>query len=113
MFMRVVSTFMGLWLMVSAFAWPHLPAQQTNAVVCGMLVTMLAVASYFFIWMRYLNGMIALWLFCFAVFTLPVTDLTTVNNALCAVLLLASALTGDRPLHVIVRAGWPPHRRSF
>jgi hypothetical protein len=112
MFMRVLSVFVGLWLMVSAFAWPHLPAQQTNVVVCGMLVSIFAVASYFFVGLRYLNGMIALWLFCFAVFTLPATDGTTVNNVLCAVLLLASALTGDRPRHVIVRPGWPPHRRS-
>jgi hypothetical protein len=121
MFMRVVSTFVGLWLMVSVFAWPHLPAQQTNAAVCGMLVTILAVASYFFGWMRYLNGMIALWLFCFALLTLPFTDLTLVNNALCAALLLASALTGDRPRRVIVPAsrakpagpGWPLRPKSL
>lgn len=42
---RVVNAVLGFWLYLSAFLWPHMPAQRASAWVIGMIVVTAALAG--------------------------------------------------------------------
>jgi O-antigen ligase len=53
-----------IWLVMSAFAWPHSPAQLTNTWIVGVVGIVIALASiYFDDRVRYANALVAIWLF--------------------------------------------------
>jgi hypothetical protein len=70
MFVRGVNLLIGLWLMLSAFLWPHLRAEQANALVCGGVCALLTVLSVEAGGVRYLEIGLAAWLVASA-FVLP------------------------------------------
>jgi len=98
---RLLNVLVGTWLAVSALGWPHAPAQKINAIICGLLAVILGVLRFYWQEAQYAGAVVAVWVFFFSVFTLLFTEVTLWNNALCGVLLFATALTGDRSRHFV------------
>ena len=84
---RVIDLALGLWLCVSAFAWPHGVPQFVNAVLIGAAVTADAAAALAgHDRARFGNRALAVWLFV-SNLILPGTSLATAwNHALVAVM---------------------------
>lgn len=93
MWARVATAGVGMWLFLSAFAWPHGWLQFTNTWIVGMLCTTFAVAAMSYPWLRHVNTLLALWLFVSSQYLLrPVTLGTMWNNALAALFMLVFSL---------------------
>jgi hypothetical protein len=90
---RGVNAVLGMWLIVSAFAWPHAMAQQTNTWILGVFAVLFAgVGTYVSAMARWVNAAIASLLFISA-FTLPSISKTTVaNDLIVAVAMFACSL---------------------
>ena len=90
---RTINICLGLWLFVSAFLWQHSPAQYTNTWLCGVVGVMLAFLAVAYPAVRYLNTLLAIWLFI-SVFTIGERSIaTTWNNALVAAAIFFISLT--------------------
>lgn len=93
---RVATMFLGLWLFVSTFLWPHPAGQFSNTWIVGALAVAFSVVAMAFPVARYLNTALALWLFA-SVWLLPGMSVATAwNNALVAVALFAFSLVSSR-----------------
>jgi hypothetical protein len=89
---RIINVILGVWLFISAFAWPHSHAQMTNTWICGVLCVLFALISMAVPWVRYLNTALAIWLFISA-WALPTLSPGTVwNNVLCAIAIFIVSL---------------------
>jgi hypothetical protein len=93
---------LGVWLIVSAFLWPHAPEQFTNAWAVGVLVIALAlIAATGQAWARYVNVAAAIWLFL-ATFLLPrVSAGTAWNHVLVAIAVICFALIPNQPSGIV------------
>ena len=79
---RIINVILGVCLFISAFVWPHTQAQMTNTWICGVLVVIFALIGMAVPWVRYLNTLLAIWLFISA-WALPTANVGTVwNNVL-------------------------------
>lgn len=56
---RLVNAALGVWLFISAFAWPHTMAQQTNAWILGVLTVVFSLGATRVPEMRFLNTVLA------------------------------------------------------
>ncbi|KYF83465.1 hypothetical protein BE20_40400 [Sorangium cellulosum] len=98
---RIVNVVLGFWLLLSAVLWPHSHAQRTNTWVLGLLCMVFAITAMLAPAVRYLNTVLAVWLFisCWA---LPTVSLGTIwNNALVAIAIFIASLI---PGHIPTRA---------
>jgi hypothetical protein len=94
---RVISVVLGVWLFVSAFAWPHSQASMMNTWITGALVAIFALISMRIPEVRYVNTALAVWLFI-SIWAVPdISPRTTWNNAIVAVLILVASLVPERP----------------
>ncbi len=91
----ILMVVIGVWLFISAFAWPHSTAQMNNTWVMGILCVVFALVAMAVTWVRYLNTVLAIWLFVSA-WALPMESVGTVwNNVLCAIaIFVLSLMTG-------------------
>jgi hypothetical protein len=108
---RIVNVILGVWLFISAFAWPHTHAQMTNTWILGVLCVIFALVAMAVPWVRYLNTLLAIWLFISA-WALPMESPGTVwNNVLVAIAIFIVSLvpsgTTERPGFIGRTA--PPH----
>lgn len=100
---RALNVILGIWLFISAFAWPHSQAQMTNTWILGVLAVIFALVATRAPQVRYLNTLLAIWLFISA-FALPRVSVGTVwNNVIVAILLFVFSLVPSR--------GMPPTLR--
>jgi hypothetical protein len=91
---RFANAGLGFWLFVSAFLWPHGPAQLYNAWVTGMVVVTAAIAGMGGArWGRYLNAACGAWLIVSALFLSPAAGVTFWNHALVGLGLVAFGLS--------------------
>jgi hypothetical protein len=89
---RIINVILGVWLFISAFAWPHTHAQMTNTWICGVLCVLFALVAMAVPWVRYLNTLLAIWLFISA-WALPSgTPGTIWNNVLVAIAIFIVSL---------------------
>lgn len=100
---RMLNIILGTWLFVSAFAWPHGPAQRTNACVLGALCVVFSILAKKMPWAQYLNTILAIWLFISAWSLPPESAGTLWNNTLIAIGIFVLSLIPDRPI-----GGAPP-----
>jgi hypothetical protein len=85
---RVVNALLGIWLIVSAFAWPHSPAQMTNAWIVGIVAAVFALGALLVdARIRYLNTVVAIWLFI-SVWALPGAQPATAWNSIIVAFVL-------------------------
>jgi hypothetical protein len=92
---------LGIWLFISAFAWPHSQAQLTNTWIMGVIVVVASAISLRAPAARYVNTVVGAWLIISS-FALPrVSTGTTWNNFLVGllVLLLSLAPSSEALMH--------------
>jgi hypothetical protein len=108
---RWANVALGLWLVVSAFLWPHSSQQFTNAWIIGALVTVMAmVAATGQAWARYVNATAAAWLFLSTFFFPRVSAGTAWNHVLVAVAIFVFAMITGRPAGAYREASGQPVR---
>jgi hypothetical protein len=102
---RLLEILVCIWLIISAFAWPHTVAHMTNTWIIGVIGSVVALVALFAdARLRYINTALAVWLFI-SVWALPGARPGTIwNNVIVAVVLFLSSLSmpagagGGRPL---------------
>lgn len=60
---RIVNGILGIWLVLSSLLWPHTSAQFANAWLVGVFIVLTAVSSMWAPSLRYVNSILAVWLF--------------------------------------------------
>jgi hypothetical protein len=107
---RLVSIVAGAWLFISAFLWPHAPAEFTNTWVCGVLAVVFGVMSLTRPAAAWLNTLLSLWLVIGTLAFHWKTPATVWSNVLCAVAIFVSSLSPEE------ESQWPsgigPGRRT-
>jgi hypothetical protein len=85
----LMNAFACVWLIMSAFVWPHSRAQMTSALIVGVLgLGVVLVARTVDRRARYLNGFLAIWLIMSLWVLPPATPSVAWNNTMVALLLL-------------------------
>ena len=99
---RVVSAALGLWVFVSAFLWRHAEPQRSNTWIVGILIACFAFVSMTLPRARFVNTLLAAWLFISA-FALPSESTATMlTNALVGLVVFVVSLaptTREVPLY--------------
>ena len=101
---RLANVTLGLWLVLSAFLWPHSTASQANTCLLGLVIMGIAAVAPPTPAVRAIGTVPAIWLF-FSAFWIPdVTNWTMWHNAIVAILVCVLSLlpTRDRSISV-----WP------
>jgi SPW repeat len=92
MWPQVANVILGIWLILSAFIWPHTYAQMTNTWIVGVLCVAFSVIAMRVPEVRYLNTVLAIWLFI-SVWALPNAEPgTRWNNVLVAIAIFLCSL---------------------
>jgi hypothetical protein len=78
---RLTGILLGLWLLASAFLWPHTDAQQANACIVGLLLAGSSALALRFAELRWAATLLSVWLFL-SVWALPTPDAATAWNHL-------------------------------
>ena len=90
---RIFNVLIGTWLFLSAFGWPHSPAQGLTALICGALTLLTALGSIYYPRVRYLTATVAVVLFVASLATAaPRYDRTFWHNAVFAIVIFLIAL---------------------
>jgi hypothetical protein len=100
---RDLNIVFGLWLVVSAFSWPHGADEQMTTCIVGALIALSGAAAMVADELRYVEAMVAALLIVSAVVVPHRSPLTPWNNVLvgAAIILLSLARpgAGHRLLH--------------
>jgi hypothetical protein len=88
---NLINLAMGIWLILSLFAWHHGGSAWTNTAVLGGLIAACSIASLLFPAMSWFNALPGLWLFTAAWWLEHQGPLTPWNNALVAVVVLMAS----------------------
>ena len=106
---RWVNFLIGIWLIISAFAWPHSAGARANTWILGALIALASIWAVFTPGARFLNTIFAIWLFFATLVIYHASSATVWNNVIAAVVVFvlslipsppAGARTGrQRPLH--------------
>ncbi len=108
---RWINLILGVWLIISAFIWPHTIEQRTNTWIVGLAIALVSLAAMADDRVRFLNTALAIWLFISA-FALPsISAGTQWNNALVAIAVFIVSLapaTMGRP-----RPGGPVYQQPL
>jgi hypothetical protein len=89
---RIFNVLLGTWLFLSAFGWPHTPAQGMTALICGALTMLTALISIYYPRVRYLTALVAIVLFVGSLSTAVRYDRTFWHNAVVAIGIFVLAL---------------------
>jgi hypothetical protein len=94
---RIFNALIAIWLFVTAFMWPHTHLAQGVTIVAAVLTFILSILEMYVRGARYLNAVVAVFLFLSAL-TLPALSRATAwNNAIVAIAILISALVDRGP----------------
>ena len=89
---RYVNAALGVWLFISAFAWPHTQASGTNTWIVGALIAICALWAIRSPSVRWANTVLAIWLLLSTFFIEHVTAATVWNNAIVAIVVFLLSL---------------------
>jgi hypothetical protein len=89
---RVGNLALGIWLQVSAFAWPHTDASRVSAWLPGLIIAIVALLSMGAPPMRWLNAFMALWLVIWTFTATSTEPLAYMNGVLCGIAVFALSL---------------------
>jgi hypothetical protein len=87
---------LGVWLQISSFAWPHTDSSRISAWLPGLLISVIALLSMSSPPMRWLNGVLALWLIAWTVVSASAEALTYWNGVIVGLLVLVLSTIGSR-----------------
>jgi hypothetical protein len=94
-FARVSNIILGLWLFVSAFAWPHTAAERTNVALVGLFIALTSLTAWTTgpgLRLRLINAILGAWLLVSIVAFPTSSKATTVNSAIVGVLVFVLSL---------------------
>lgn len=97
---RGIHIALGAWLFISAFLWRHSQGQFTNTWVVGALCVLFGLLAIWVPRARYLNAILAIWLFVSAWSITALSAGTVWNNAIVAIAILIVSLV---PTEIEVR----------
>lgn len=107
MWKHVLVVLAGVWLIFSAFAWPHPPGHVTNTWMVGGGLVLFGALSTIYPWARAVSVALSVWLFLYAIIGGPTDPLTFWNDALVAlVVFVLGMLESQRTFHT------PPAERD-
>lgn len=89
---RWVSLILGIWLIISAFAWPHTAGEQTNAWILGVLIAIASIWAMFAPGVRFLNTIFSIWLFFATIAIMHSQAGTLWNNLIAAIIVFVMSL---------------------
>lgn len=95
---RLGNMVIGMWLQVSAFAWPHADGSRISSWVMGLLISVVAVLSLGAPPMRWLNAVLAVWLMAWTAATATGDGTSFYNGMISGALVLLLSLVGSRSL---------------
>ena len=95
---RVGNTVLGLWLQISAFAWPHTDGARLSAWLPGLLISIIALLSMGAPPMRWLNSVLALFLIAWTAVSASNEALTYWNSVACGLAILVLSTIPTRSL---------------
>ncbi|HWU88563.1 MAG TPA: hypothetical protein VN253_14875 [Kofleriaceae bacterium] len=103
---------LGVWLLISAFIWPHTASSQANTWIVGVLIAAAAIWSMYMPQIRWVNTALSVWLFVSTFFISHQTPGTRWNNVIVAILaFLASVIpTGTATRTTLPPTPGHPHR---
>jgi hypothetical protein len=104
-----VNLVIGVWLIISAFAWPHLLAAQTNAWMVGTLIAVASVFSMFVPSARYVATVLSIWLFFSAIAFSGARGGTPWHDVIAAIVVFLVSLVPATTLHPTSGGGRPVH----
>jgi hypothetical protein len=106
---RWVNLLIGIWLIISAFAWPHGGGARANTWILGALIAIASIWAMYAPGARFLNTIFAIWLFFATLVIYHASAATVWNNLIAAVIVFVLSLiptpptraraAGQRPLH--------------
>lgn len=105
---RYANVILGIWLFISAFAWQHYSASQTNTWVVGLLIAVVGLVAARSPSAGYANTVLSVWLAISTLFVWPVVAATYWNNLIVAVGVFALSLvsgSGRGPAELSSTAG--------
>lgn len=88
-----INLVIGVWLVISAFVWPHVGAALANTVIVGLMIAVLAGAAF---WRPAASAVIALpgaWLVLSAIFIHHGHSVTPLHNAVLGGIAILAATT--------------------
>jgi len=89
---------LGAWLVVSVFVWYHVPAEHANTLIVGGLIILTALVAMAYRPLRYVNMVLAIWLFISALMLTQQSAATAWNNGLVGVAVFLLSLVAGRQL---------------
>jgi len=94
---RIFNVLAGIWLFVSAFAWPHRSGQLGYTAIGGALTVLFAMLTAYYKWARYVTIGVGVLLFVLAFTASPLGSATFWNNAIIGVAVaIAAFMNGGR-----------------
>jgi hypothetical protein len=106
---RWVNFLIGIWLIISAFAWPHTAGARAHTWILGALIAIASAWAVFMPGARFLNTIFAIWLFFATLVVYHASSTTVWNNLIAAAVVFVLSLIppppagartgGQRPLH--------------
>jgi hypothetical protein len=110
---RGINALAGLWLIVSAYVWPHTSEQSYNAWIVGVLALIaVAIATFVMNTARYANTALGAWLILSA-YLLPTAAIATMwNNVIVGLVMFVCSLVPGGMLADLMhrRSVLTPHR---
>lgn len=91
---RYLNIALGIWLVISAYLWPHSSAQLANVWIAGLLVARLAALAIATPGVRYFNTAVGAWLILSPIVLPRVSTATAWNNVLVGALITVVSLIG-------------------
>jgi hypothetical protein len=101
---RLASVTLGLWLVLTAFVWPHSPGSRANTWLLGLVIASIAAVGTPSLTVRAISTVPAVWLFLSSFWIAHVTESTRWNSAIVAVLVLILSWVPTRDRSISV---WP------
>jgi len=92
---RLLNVMLGVWLFVSAFAWPHTSASRANTGAASVAIVLVSLASMAAPGVRYANALLGAWMVA-SPFLIVDNDATLWNNGLVGLAVFIGAFC--RPL---------------
>ena len=89
---RYANMALGLWLFVSAFAWPHTTSTRINTCMVGLFVAIAATMAAGISVFRQLTSVLAVWLLFTTLLVYPASPITFWSNVLTALAVLVISL---------------------
>jgi hypothetical protein len=95
---RYANLALGIWLQVSAFAWPHADATRMSAWLPGLVISVVAVLSMSVPPLRWVNGVSAIWLLAWTAATANSEPLTYWSGVIGGALVFLFATVSSKSL---------------